>query len=127
MYEERLNRTHDFEVRYRFFTPDEGGRESGPPYQGYRSDWSYEGDEIEKTGIYMIWPEFEDDNGIVIKGKEKVRESGVARMWIVNPELVNEVHKKRIKVGVKGFFMEGSRKVAEAEVIRVVGLNQNET
>lgn len=30
----------DFRVKYRFFTPAEGGREH-PVLQGYRSDWVY--------------------------------------------------------------------------------------
>ena len=126
-YQEKTNRVQDFDVRYRFFTNEEGGRETGPPYQGYRCDWSYEGDDIQKTGIYMIWPEFEDKEGKVIPEKTQVLSSGVARMWIVIPEMVEKVHKEKIKIGIKGYFMEGGKKVAEAEVIRLVRLSDNET
>ena len=42
-------------------------------------------------------------------------------MWIMS-ELLKEKHKQRIKVGQKGFFMEGHCKTAECEVIEVIGL-----
>ena len=54
-------------VRYRFYTPEEGGRTMEPPYQGtYRSDWAYDGDDISRTGIHMIWPEFLGEDGLVL-------------------------------------------------------------
>jgi len=100
---------------------------SGPPFQGYRCDWAYDGDDIEKTGIYMIWPEFENESSEVIPEKQTVLPNGTARMWIVSPELREEIHRPRIKVGVKGYFMEGGKKVAEAEVIGLGGLDGPET
>jgi len=118
---------HDFEVRYRFLSADEGGRDSGAPFQGYRCDWAYDGDDITKTGIYMIWPFFEDAQGNVFEEKVRVPVEGIARMWIVNKDLKDVVHRKRIKPGLKGFFMEDEKRVAEAEVTRIVGLNESET
>jgi hypothetical protein len=126
-YSERVDRLHDFLVRYHFLSSEEGGRTSGPPFQGYRCDWAYDGDDIEKTGIYMIWPEFENESSGVILEKQIVPPDGTARMWIVSPELREEIHRARIKVGVKGYFMEGGKKVAEAEVISLVGLDGPET
>lgn len=113
---------YDFEVRYRFLSFEEGGRKTGTPFQDYRSDWAYEGDDIKKTGIYMIHPEFVDSNGKVLEKNTQVPDEGVAIMSILNKELRETIHKKRMKVGTKGFFMEGGRRVAEAEVIRIVGL-----
>ncbi|HEV8725431.1 MAG TPA: hypothetical protein VGW77_32840 [Candidatus Binatia bacterium] len=43
-------------------------------------------------------------------------------MWIVNQDLKATIHRIRIKIGVKGFFMEGGKRVAEAEVTRIAGL-----
>jgi len=43
-------------------------------------------------------------------------------MWILNESLI-ELHKERIKIGLKGFFMEGPHKAAECEVIEVVNPN----
>lgn len=42
-------------------------------------------------------------------------------MWILNPDFM-DYHRSRIKIGVKGFFMEGGIKTAECEVIGLVGL-----
>ena len=46
-------------------------------------------------------------------------------MWILIPERRAEIHRNRIRVGVQGFFMEGSKKVAEATVTCVVNLHSN--
>jgi hypothetical protein len=43
-------------------------------------------------------------------------------MWIIN-EANQVLHKERIKIGLKGFFMEGPHKSAECEVIEVVNPN----
>jgi len=47
-------------------------------------------------------------------------------MWIANPTWRN-YHKEKIKIGLKAFFMEGPRKVAECEVIEINGLMTNPT
>lgn len=117
----------DFEVEYRFLTSEEGGRLSGPPRQHYRSDWSYAGDDIQKEGIFMIHPEFLNDTGELAPKDEPVAWKGRATMWILIPEMRKEVHQKRIKEGVRGFFMEGNKVVAEALVTRIIGLHTNPT
>jgi hypothetical protein len=107
------------------YTEEEGGR-NRPVFQGLRCDFSYDGDDIKKTGIYMIHPEFEDEEGNVILDDEKpVPKEGTAKMWILIPEMRNEVHVKRIKAGVIGYFMEGSRIIAKAEVVETLGLYVN--
>jgi len=116
----------DFKVKYRFLSIDEGGRESGPPYNNYRSDWLYEGDDIQKSGLSMIWPFFENKGGEFINDEIKVPNKGIARMFILIPESRVNTHQQRIKIGVKGHFMEGSKKVAEAEVIEIVDLHADE-
>jgi len=113
----------DFEVQYRFLEAEEGGRSTGPPYQGFRRDWAHDGDDISRTGMFMIWPEFKDENGIPVPDGERVPAAGTAEMWILSHEFRERVHRKRITVGIKGFLMEGSRRVAEAVVTRVIGLH----
>ncbi len=121
-YEQIKNRECDFIVTYRFFTPDEGGRKTGNPIQGYRSDFMYSEDEEAKK-LWMIWPEFLDnDDNIILDKSLRVPTSGKAKMWILNESLI-ELHKERIKIGLKGFFMEGPHKAAECEVIEVVNPN----
>ncbi|MCP2026411.1 hypothetical protein L1276_001555 [Flavobacterium sp. HSC-32F16] len=121
-YEQVKNRECDFIVTYRFFTPDEGGRKTGNPMQGYRSDFMYSGDEKARQQ-WMIWPEFLDDKDNVILDKSfQVPTSGKANMWILNDTLT-ELHKRRIKIGLKAFFMEGQYIVAECEVIQIVNPN----
>ena len=114
----------DFEVRYRFLTSEEGGRRTGPPFQHYRCDWSYEGDDPSK-GIYMIYPEFVAEDGSLIPEGVPVPVSGIATMWILSHDMRVQVHRERVCEGIRGYFMEGARRVAEAVVSRVVGLHTN--
>lgn len=124
-YEQKRGYPHDFRVSYRFFPADEGGRKS-LPFQGYRCDFSYAGDDISQSGIYGIHPEFEDANGAVLLEAEScVPAEGTARMWVLFPAMRREVHARRITTGVQGFFMEGPRRVGAVEVIEVNGLLEN--
>lgn len=123
-YEQVKNHPQDFDVKYKLYSEEKGGRKV--TFQGLRCDFSYEGDDISKDGIYMIYPEFEDENGDVILDMNKpIQLVCTARMWIVIPEMRNDIHKSRIEVGTKGYMMEGSRKIGEVEVIRIVGLHTN--
>jgi hypothetical protein len=115
----------DFEVRYRFFPAAEGGRHSGPPFQHYRCDWSYESDDIDQTGIYQIFPEFLAEDGSVFPEDIPVPPSGLATMWILSHEMRIQVHRSRIREGVRGYFREGAHRVAQAVVTRVIGLHTN--
>ena len=122
-YEKKRGHKADFRVKYRFRKPEKGGRNSGTPYQGYRSDFSIEGEE--ENRLYMIWPEFEDQKGNIITDEQiKVPPSGTARMWIVSNEM-RPHHYEKIKVGTVGYFREGRRKVADCEVIEILGLLTN--
>ena len=123
-YSEITNKQADFLVSYRFFSVEEGGRKK-LPHQGYRSDFLYKEDDV-KDGIYMIWPELLDSNVIVIKNKDiPIEQVGKAFMWILNQDLKKSLHSHRIKIGTKGYLMEGTNKVAEVEVIKIIGLNEN--
>lgn len=126
-YEDRLKHPQDFNIRYRFYSVEEGGRKL-LPLQGYRCDFSYEGDDIRATGIYAIYPEFEDEYGNLIMDEQKqVNIFGTARMWVLFPQMRERVHKHRIQVGTKGYFMEGARRVGEVEVTEIIGLQSNKT
>jgi hypothetical protein len=115
-YQENMNRLPDFKVRYRFIPHADGGRLQ-TPYQGYRSDLHYEGEDIQKDGIYMIWPEFlNSDGSVILEDKAHVPASGEAFMWIVNDEM-RAYHSSAAKVGRRCWFMEGPRKVAEAIIV----------
>ena len=124
-YAEARRHPADFEVRYRFLTAAEGGRQTGPPWQHYRCDWAYDGDDISQTGIYMIHPEFLSEDCSVYPEGAPVPWTGSATMWILFPEMRAEIHRARICEAVRGYFMEGSRRVAEAAVTRVIGLHSN--
>ncbi len=121
-YEQNRKRECDFIVAYRFFSPNEGGRKTGNPMQGYRSDFMYSEDENEKQ-LWMIWPEFlDEENNIILDKSLRVPDSGKALMWLVNENLL-ELHRGRIKIGLQAFFMEGPHKIAECEVIQIVNPN----
>ena len=124
-YEKLRGHPQDFNVQYRFYSFEEGGR-TFLPTQGYRCDFAYQEDDIIETGIYMIHPEFEDNDGnIILDDTITINQKGTARMWISLPEMREEIHKYKIKIGTKGYFMEGSRRVGEVEVIKIVGLLSN--
>lgn len=125
-YEKRLGQRADFRVKYRFYSVEDGGREI-TPFQGYRSDFWYEHSEHSGTNqLFMIWPEFENENGeLLLDNAAAVPLTGTARMWILVPEMRN-YHRGKINVGLKGYFMEGIRKVAECEVIEILDLQINQ-
>jgi len=124
-YEERMAHPPDFKVKYRFYSKEEGGRQSIIPYQGYRSDFWYAHPDNKPNEIFMIWPEFENTEGeIIVENDKSVPEKGTARMWIIVSEN-RPYHYDKIKVGLKGYFMEGRKKVAECEVIEILGLKTN--
>jgi hypothetical protein len=85
----------------------------------------YEGDDLRIDGIFMIHPEFIDADGRPITDNIPVPLDGVASMWILIAEMRESVHRLRAKVGVRGHFMEGSRKIGDAEIIRIEGLQEN--
>ena len=115
----------DFEVSYRFLSPEEGGRLTGLPLQGLKCDWAYDNDDIEKTGIWMIYPEFKDADGNILPYGVQALPQGTASMYILSPQMRKEVHQKRIQLSTKGFFMEGKKKIAEATVVKIIGLYEN--
>jgi len=112
----------DFEVRYRFLTPAEGGSRS-PPRQHIRWDFLYEGDDPQRDGLFMIWPEFLDDEGNP-RPEGEVPPEGLAHMFILMPEM-RPTHRRRITVGTRGFMVEGPKKVAECQVTRLLGLAEH--
>lgn len=118
-YEEILKRNCDFRVSYRFLTLEEGGR-SHLPHQGIRSDFWYEHPENKVNNLFMIWPEFEDENGdLILEGV--VPRKGFARMWIIN-DAYREYHREKIKIGTIGYFREGIMTSARCEVIELGSL-----
>lgn len=126
-YEKRTGHRADFRVKYRFCSSEEGGRKT-LPFQGYRSDFWYEHPEhTGRSQLFMIWPEFENEIGeLLLNDAVSVPMSGTAKMWILDPEM-RIYHKGKIQVGLKGYYMEGSKRVAECEVIEILDLLINPT
>ena len=123
-YEKRLGHPADFRVRYRFYEEEEGGRKT-MPHQGIRTDFSFE-QPCGLRGNFIIWPEFEGaDGNIILDETIPVNKNGTARMWIINNER-RIIHRDNIKIGLKGYFLEGKR-TAECTVIEILGLRTNPT
>ena len=122
-YEEIRGHKQDFDVSYTLYPKEKGGQEK--VFQHLRCDFAYEGDNIKETGIYMIHPEFNDESGSPIGENIQVPITGSASMWILIPEMRTSVHKEKIKVGTKGYFMCGSRRLGEVIVTKIVGLYEN--
>lgn len=94
-YSEIFGHLPDFEVAYRVFSPEEGGRKT-PAFQGIRWDFMYEEYPQENS---MVYPEVVDVNTReVFVSETPIPEYGIATMWILNPKL-RSMHQKRIKLG----------------------------
>ena len=121
-YRERRGTGPDFRVRYQFLSEAEGGRKE-LPFQHIRSDFLYEGDNPREDGIWCIWPEFLSADGVVLpEDGRRVPAAGLADMYILNGDLRPE-HARRIRVGTRGFFVEGPKKTAVCEVVAVLDLS----
>jgi len=114
----------DFEALIRIFRHDEGGR-SINAFNGIRWDFAYEGDNIDETGIYMIWPDFFDENGNSLPTDQPlpVDKELPARMTIVMDEMREKIHAHRIKKGLRFFCHEGGKRVAEGQVTKITSLH----
>ena len=124
-YEQIRGHNSDFIVIYRLYSQSEGGRKV--TLQHLRCDFMYDGDNPKNDSIYMIHPEFSDANGLPYKEEAIIPLEGKSAMWILVPEMQKSIHQQRIKIGVKGYFMEGSRKVGEVRVDEIVSLHENPT
>ena len=113
----------DFVVTYRLYSCSEGGRKI--TFQHLRCDFMYEGDDPVSDGIFMIYPEFLAEDGQPIADGIPIPLVGSASMFILSPEMRASVHQSRVKVGTRGYMMEGSRKIASLEVVQLVGLHMN--
>ena len=114
----------DFQVSYRLFSAEEGGRKT-PHFQGIRWDFSYEDETVGKLKqVFLIWPEFVSDSGEMLPEDEPMPKQGLADMFIVNPAF-RTFHSQHIKVGVRGYFREGSHKIGLCEVIKILALHQS--
>lgn len=119
-YGEISGRLPDFEVSYEFF-PD-----VNIVFQGVRCDFLYEEDDPKKDGVHMIWPEFLDNEGNVILDKSiPINRLGKATMWIGMHESRVKYHRSRLKIGTKGYWVAGSRKLAKVTVTKILGLFEN--
>jgi hypothetical protein len=122
-YAENRGRGPDFFVKYRLYSASEGGRKV--TFQHLRCDFMYAGDDPQKDGIFMIHPEFLDEHNVPIGEDVIIPLTGRASMWILNPVMRLEVHRSRAAVGVRGHFMEGSRKISDVEIDAIAGLHED--
>lgn len=124
-YEKRFNHKADFRLKYKFLSSEEGGRKTGEPYEGIRSDFSFVDEK--QSFLYMIWPEFEDEEGSVILFNDRpVPQFGTARMWIINNEM-REDHYGKNELGIRGNFREGATITADCEIIEILDSKINPT
>lgn len=116
-----LNRLYevpdDFEARICIFTEAQGGRKTAS-FNGIRWDFAYVGADIQKNGIFMIWPDFFDINHDSLPRDQPLplEQPLMARMTIVSDEMRDEVHRRRVEVGTRFYCHEGGKRVAEGFV-----------
>lgn len=120
-YRQQTGLAPDFRVSYTMYSPEEGGRTT-PAHQHIRWDFQYADTSI-ATSHFMIWPE------ILLPGGEMLTDGavpphGLADMFIVAPSF-RAFHRQHIRPGVRGYFMEGPRRVGACEVVDILGLPTN--
>lgn len=121
-YEKVRGRKPDFLVEYRVLSEEEGGRKFRTS-QGYRSDLHYEGEDLDRTAIHMVHPEFlGNDGAIVLDDTIFVDWTGFAYMWILSFKERWNYHRRWATPGRVCWFMEGRRKTVEAIVVEQIGL-----
>jgi hypothetical protein len=125
---EKVNDTSipDFEINYKFLPEFLSNLKNGELLK-FDFDWCYEDDDP-CDGVYRIKPEFLYEQASRVKHTEedlKIDKQGMALMWIISPIMRYILHQDKILVGSKGFLMNGSKKVAEATVTRIIGLKTN--
>jgi uncharacterized protein (DUF433 family) len=116
-YIEVFGREADFQVTYRLFTAEEGGRRT-PAHQGIRWDSRY--DEATRPQSWMVYPEFIDPDGFPIPNGP-FAPVGRANMFALNPNWLSS-NRQFISLGTRGYFMEGSTRMGVWEVSKVRGL-----
>lgn len=114
-------RLPDFRVRYQWTATRESVVPQ-QPLQHMRCDFAYAADDWSREGVYMIWPEFEDEEGQPLPENSRLPLTGTATMWILSDEMRQTVHRARIKVGTRGHFFAG-HPIADVEVIAILGLH----
>lgn len=116
-------REPDFEAEIAILTEEQGGRKM-PPFNYIRWDFGYaEDNPLEPkrnldAQIYMIWPNFLDDDGTPIEKGIPLIGTYNARMHILVREMM-DYHRKRILVGLKFNCHEGARIVARGVVTKL--------
>jgi len=111
----------DFEAVIRILSFSARGRMT-PAFNGLRWDFAYADDP--SAELYAIWPDFVDENGDSLPSKHLLPVDVLlkARMTIVSAEMRANFHQRRIKPGLRFFCHEGSKRVAEGQVVKLTGL-----
>jgi hypothetical protein len=112
----------DFEAVIRIFPFSQRGRMT-PAFNGLRWDFSYADDP--QGELHAIVPDFIDENCNSLPPDHPLPVDIFlnARMTIISDEMRTQFHRRRVKIGLRFFCHEGSKRVAEGQVLRLTGLH----
>jgi hypothetical protein len=118
----------DFEAEVTIPTTEQSGR-TFPPQNFIRWDFGYAQDNLIEpkrnltATIYMIYPNFLDESGFPIQKGVPLSGAYKARMHILIKDM-KEYHRRRLSVGTKFNFHEGSRIVARGVVTKLLAIRK---
>ena len=72
----------------------------------------------------MVWPDFVDESG-ESRSEEEELPVGVllpAKMFVLVDQMRAEVHRKKVKIGVRFYCHEGLKRVAEGVITKITHL-----
>ena len=98
---------HYIEVRVRYLLPEEGGRRTGV-FSGYRGQFYYKGEDCDGFQFFPGRPNEMVPLGTTVRAFVQFRRE----RW-------NEVHSKRVELGMPFEIREGRRTVGRGTVTRI--------
>lgn len=110
-----MQRAHVYPVKYAFYSPKQGGRQT-LPIQGYMPNFAYAQPDRFLPEVYMARAQFLNSAGDHLELGQVADPTGIVNLEIVLPEMA-DFHRERLIASTKIWFTEGARIIGEGLVL----------